>query len=168
MENSRFVDQRRQAVEKFLADHDERLVRQGAIVKTWRRRGGRKLGPYFMLVVRKATGRQRAVYLGTAGPLVDEVRSRLAACRRGRRPEPGLARARRSLRRAAATANQIFDRELAVLGLYRKGWEIRGWRGRSRTLGRRRDEHSESLLPISPTACDESHSLRMTPVQEFT
>jgi hypothetical protein len=122
------VDQRRQAVETFIHTHAERLAGQGAIVRTWRRRDGRKLGPYYLLVVRDAAGRQRSVYLGAAGPLVDEIRERLNSWQRGRRECWNVAAARKSLRRAVANGNQVLDGELAALGLYRKGFEIRGWR----------------------------------------
>ena len=122
------VDQRRQAVETFIHTHAERLAGQGAIVRTWRRRDGRKLGPYYVLVVRDAAGRQRSVYLGPPGPLVDEVRERLESWQRGRRDRRNIDAARKSLRRAVANGNQVLDGELAALGLYRKGFEIRGWR----------------------------------------
>jgi hypothetical protein len=122
------VDQRRQAIETFIHAHAERLAGQGAIVRTWRRRDGRKLGPYYVLVVRDAAGRQRSVYLGAAGPLVDEIRKRLNSWQRGRREQRSIQAAGLALRRAVVQVNRGLDHELAALGLYRKGFEIRGWR----------------------------------------
>ena len=83
MEKPSFVDQRRAAVGTFLAAHAASLARQGAIVPTWRRRG-----PYFLLTCRDEAGRQRSVYLGPRGPIVDETRNalrRLQSPRRQRR-----------------------------------------------------------------------------------
>jgi hypothetical protein len=127
LENDVFVDQRRVAVEQFVAAHRQQLLHQGAIVPKWRQRGARKVGPYFLLVVRGADGRQHSVYLGQPGPLVDEVRQMLADLQAPNTERRQLALVRKQLRTALKQSKQQLDRELAKAGLYRKGHEIRGW-----------------------------------------
>jgi len=127
MENGEVVDQRRAAAEAFLARHGELLKRQGAVVATYRRRNDRRVGPYYRLVCR-CEGRQISVYLGPTGPLVEDVRRRLADLQTRHIAEQRLRRTRRALRRQAAEVRRDFDAELRSLGLYRKGNEVRGWR----------------------------------------
>jgi hypothetical protein len=128
MENRRFVDQRRAAVEQFMADHRDELIRQGVLVATFRRRGDRILGPYHQLTCRR-DGRQVAVYLGSDEALIGDVRERLARLQQSRSEEAKLHMVRRAVRSQARAARQQLDAELVKLGLYRKGHEIRGWRG---------------------------------------
>ena len=105
------------------------FARQGSVVATWRSYGGRKLGPYYRLVYREE-GRQRTVYLGRAGELVDRVRAALAKLQRPIRERRRLARiggqVRVALRREKARLGMILRR----WGLYLKGFELRGGRGR--------------------------------------
>jgi hypothetical protein len=58
------VDQRRQRIAAFIADHQLSLARPGSIVASWRRRGGKQLGPYHKFTCRDQQGRQRSIYLG--------------------------------------------------------------------------------------------------------
>ena len=125
MEKRSFVDQRRAAVGTFLAAHAASLARQGAIVQTWR--GRRRLGPYFLLTCRDAAGRQRSVYLGPRGPIVDEARHALRRLQSPRRQRREIEGARRALRQELALSRSVLDAELAKIGLMRKGSEIRGW-----------------------------------------
>lgn len=117
--------QRRQAVERFLAAHHNELVRQGGVIRTWRRRGERVLGPYYMLTCRCPDGKQRSVYLGTAGPLVEEVHSRLSALQQARNDARVIAKARAQLSAAIDAAWAELDAELVECNLRRKGGEIR-------------------------------------------
>lgn len=121
------VDQRLGKVEQFLAEHGEVLACHGAVVASYRRRGGRRLGPYFKLTCRIG-GRQTSVYLGTDGALVHGVRQRLEELRRKRSERLQLARLRRELRRRAREARRHLDEQLRSVGLRRQGHEIRGWR----------------------------------------
>jgi hypothetical protein len=101
--------------------------------------------------------------LGPPGPLVDEVRERLESWQRGRRDRRNIDAARKSLRRAVAKGNQVFDRELAAFGLYRKGCEIRGWRcqrGRRTTRG---DVGGDGALPRRSLALWKATSVELTP-----
>lgn len=127
MENRNSVDQRRSAVGQFLARHHVALVRQGAVVATYRRRAGRTLGPYYRLTCRSG-GRQVAVYLGGDQGLIGDVRERLASLQQARLQRTELLRVRRGLRSHAREARRRLDTELDQLGLYRQGHEIRGWR----------------------------------------
>jgi hypothetical protein len=132
MEKRTIVDQRRLAIESFFAAHGERLGRQGAIVSTWRRRGDRRLGPYYLLVTRDAAGRQHTVYLGRSVALVAEVRMTLSSLQASNRRRQKTHAARKALRRSLAAAKRQYDLELAKVGLRRQGNEVRGWAARGR------------------------------------
>ena len=127
MEKQEPVDQRRRAVRQFIVRYEQYLRVRGTIVPTWRRRGARRVGPYFLLVVRDGTGRQHAVYLGGAGSLLDDVRHELLGLQAIDRDRRLLARVRRQMRVELARAKRQLDSELTQFGLYRKGHEIRGW-----------------------------------------
>jgi hypothetical protein len=127
MEKRNSVDQRRLAVGTFLAAHAANIARQGTIVQSWRRRGRRRLGPYYRLACRDAAGRQRSVYLGPSGPMVDEARDALRRLQSPRRQRREIEGARRALWRELAMSRSELDAELAKVGLKRKGSEIRGW-----------------------------------------
>jgi hypothetical protein len=128
LENPDFVDQHRAAVLARLVQLHHHLCRQGPVVRTRRRRGqGAVAGPYFAVAYRDDDGRQRSVYLGPESDLVTEVRELLAEYRRPLREQRDLARARAALRRALRAERAQLDRQLAQVGLTRKGGEIRGW-----------------------------------------
>ncbi len=127
MEICNSVDQRLAKVERFLAECREALARQGAVVAGYRRRGGRRLGPYFKLTCRIG-GRQASVYLGADGELVRGVRQHLAELRHERYERLRLDRFRRTLRRHALEARRHLDDQLRLVGLRRQGHEIRGRR----------------------------------------
>jgi hypothetical protein len=127
LENQRSVDQRRKRVETFLAERSAPLARQGAVVATWRRRGGRRVGPYFLLVCRSAAGRQASVYLGPTSALVEDVSKKLAQLQAPLQERRALDLVRRQLRQELKIAQKALAAELAQVGLFRKGSEIRGW-----------------------------------------
>lgn len=127
MEIGTSVDQRRKKVERFFAEHHDELCRQGTVVTTYRRRSGRRLGPYFRLTCRVGA-RQVSVYLGADENLARSVREMLAQAQLARITDKRIAKVRRLLRRQARLARKIVDVELEPLGLHRQGNEIRGWR----------------------------------------
>jgi hypothetical protein len=135
VEKQNSVDQRRLAVRTFLTAHAASLASQGAVVPTWRRRGRRRLGPYYLLVCRDEAGRQRSVYLGPSGPIVDEAREALGRLQAPRRQRREIEAVRQALRRELAKSRSELDAELAKIGLKRKGSEIRGW-SRGAVVGR--------------------------------
>lgn len=104
----------------------ELFMRQGAVVAAWRTYRQRKLGPYFHLVFRDE-GRQKSIYLGRPGPLVDEVRQLLAAVQGPLRRRRQFDRTRRQAMAAFRLSNLNLGRLLAPLGLRMKGLQIRGW-----------------------------------------
>ena len=118
--------QRANRVDQFFAQHQANLARQGAVVSSWRVRGGRRAGPFFRLECRLPSGTKIAVYLGSAGPLVTAVRTRLAELRHPVRQSRQLAKVHRHLRRDARAARVNSAPELAKSGMYWKGSEIRG------------------------------------------
>jgi hypothetical protein len=69
------------------------------------------------------------VYLGPAGPIVDEARQALGRLQAPRRQRRTIDAARQALRRELAKARIELDAELARFGLQRKGSEIRRWTG---------------------------------------
>jgi hypothetical protein len=127
MENRRFVDQRREALDRFFEEHRARLARGGSLVEKRRRRGGRRIGPYFFVTVRDADGRQCAVYVGCDPELVAYARRRLDALQANHRRRRVIEAARTELRRGLAAARRELDRHLAGLGLRLQGCEVRGW-----------------------------------------
>ena len=123
--------QRAKRVDVYFAEHHAALARQGAVVISWRVRGGRRAGPFFRLECRLPSGPRVSVYLGREGePLVTAVRSRLAELQHPLRQRRQFAKIRRDLRRGARAARVSGDRELAKNGMYWQGSEIRGLSGR--------------------------------------
>ncbi|MFH1924715.1 MAG: hypothetical protein ABIP48_33100 [Planctomycetota bacterium] len=99
----------------------------GTVVATWRTYRGRRLGPYFRLAYRKGR-RQCSIYLGRSEELAGRVRDLLAKLQdlnRWRRTSRRMQReARKSLRRWL----EYLGKQLAELGIQRKGFEFRGVR----------------------------------------
>ena len=104
------------------------FARQGTVVATWKAYAGRKLGPYYRLVYRRE-GRQRTVYIGRAGALVDRVRAALARLKRPLRRHRQLVRLQNHVRRALRLEKIRLNTILAKWGLHLKGFELRGPRG---------------------------------------
>lgn len=107
------------------------FARQGAIVATWRFYDGRRLGPYHLLVWR-AAGRQRSLYLGRSPELAQEVRRLLDQVQEPRRRMRACARMRQAVRAALRCHKARWAQDLAKVGLTLKGFEVRGWRRRHR------------------------------------
>lgn len=128
METVKSVDQRRRAVEEFIALHHDDLVCQGSVVPTWRHREGRTLGPYHLLRCRNRQGRQCSVYLGPAGAFVEEVRSMLLSLQQPLAHSRELRKARREIRSVLFESWKVVSTELARVGLSRKGADVSGWR----------------------------------------
>jgi len=128
------VDHGRGAVLQFVADHADLLRRQGSVQASWRPGAGGRRGPYFRLVFRRA-GRQEALYLGADRALADEVRALLLTLRAGRRRAREFERQLALARAALRQQRHALDQELLGRGLYRKGSEVRGWRGPPRADG---------------------------------
>ncbi len=101
--------------------------RQGAIVATWREHQGRKLGPYYRLAWREE-GRQRSRYLGCSTWVVEKVRELLARVQQELRQGRQLRRLERTARAAMRWSKGLLRKELGRLGLWLKGFEVRGGR----------------------------------------
>jgi hypothetical protein len=101
--------------------------RQGNVAESWRRCGERTFGPYYRLSYRE-DGRQKSLYLGRAGKLVEQVRQTLFdvknAFRKGRAWQECRRQVLEKVREHKERANVL----LRSLGLRMKGNEVRGWR----------------------------------------
>lgn len=121
------LQKKTRAVLALIASEPRLFARQGAVVATHRRAGGRTYGPYYHLKYRQA-GRHRSIYLGPAGLLVEQVRQALAALQE---PVRQGKIADRMCREAAASfraARRGLNGALGSLGLRLQGAEVRGWR----------------------------------------
>jgi len=127
MENRESVDQNTNRALGLIAARPELFGRQGAVVATWRKYRGRRLGPYFRLAYREA-GRQCSVYLGRAGRVVETVRARLAELQRPLKRYREYRQARAQIKASLGPVKRELDRRLRRLGLRLQGFEVRGWR----------------------------------------
>jgi hypothetical protein len=96
-------------------------------VATWRTYRGRRLGPYFRLAYRKGR-RQLSIYLGRSAELAQRVRELLADLQKDHRWRRITRRMRAEIRKSFRRSLEYLDRQLAVLGIRRKGFEFRGMR----------------------------------------
>ena len=124
---SRDQQQRVDQVCEFVQSHLGVFSRQGAIVATWREYQGRKLGPYYRLAWREE-GRQRSRYLGCSTWVVEKVRELLARVQQELRQGRQLRRLERTARAAMRWSKGLLRKELGRLGLWLKGFEVRGGR----------------------------------------
>ena len=130
---ARSVDQQTHASIRLIAARRDLFARQGTVVATWRQRPRAdplptsKCGPYYRLAYRE-DGRQRSIYLGREGPLVDKVRQMLADLQRPLRQQRAINRVRRQVCAALTAQKRRVDAQLRPLGLRLKGFEVRGWR----------------------------------------
>ncbi len=88
---------------------------------------GRKLGPYYRLAWREE-GRQRSRYLGCSTWVVEKVRELLARVQQALRQGRQLRRLERTARAAMRWSKGLLRKELGRLGLWLKGFEVRGGR----------------------------------------
>ena len=132
LEKREFVDQKIREVLALIESRPEIFAAQGTVVATWRTYGGRRLGPYFRLSFREGR-RQRSLYLGTSAALAARVRAILARkhepIKRRRTHEKIRSRAVVELRKHKVA----WEARLHNVGLYAKGFEVRGWRRRQNT-----------------------------------
>ena len=75
MAKTKLVDQLDHAAIRLISARPDVFARQGSVTPTWRRRDGKRFGPYYRLAYRE-DGRQRSVYLGR-GAVVERVRQML-------------------------------------------------------------------------------------------
>jgi hypothetical protein len=111
----------------LIAARPDIFVRQGYVAATYRRRNGKTFGPYYLLAYRD-DGRQRSVYLGRAGALVERVREALAALQGPRVQCRLLTNMQRQIRAALRVEKLHLAALLRPFGLRLQGFEVRGWR----------------------------------------
>ena len=112
---------------QLLAARPDLFRRGGHVAASWRQRDGRKFGPYFRLAYRDGD-RQHSIYLGGAGPLVEQVRQQLAAIQRPYTERRALCQVEREVRTSLRLEKRHFSQLLRPLGLRLKGFELRGIR----------------------------------------
>lgn len=109
-------------------DLDERdlaaIARQGFVAVEFRRRSGRRCGPYYKLRWRVA-GRQRVRYLGRNPVLVEHVQAALAAWQAPRRAQRASVALLRAARRALRAAKAAAAPRLVQEGQYFHGYSVR-------------------------------------------
>ena len=127
LENRQSADQHPHPALALLAARPELFARQGSVVASWRRRGTKTYGPYYRLIYREE-GRQRSLYLGGAGGLVEEVRGRLLALQAPLRSRRAMGRVRRHAAAAVRASKAQLNLQLRPWGLRLQGFEVRGWR----------------------------------------
>ena len=127
MENQPLADQHLHAALTRIAGRPDLFARQGSVAASWRRRGARVYGPYYSLIYREE-GRQRSLYLGRAGALVEEVRRQLATLQAPRRARRLAERCRRQAATALRASKAQVNLGLRSWGLRLQGFEVRGWR----------------------------------------
>ena len=139
---------------QLLSNHHERFTHQGSITATWRTYRDRQLGPYYRLVWRD-DGRQRTLYLGRQGPLVDEVRRLLGIIQAPVRFQRAVRHRRARFRREVLRPLKRYLDETFLIyggGLYLKGYELRG-----------RHARAGKLPPLRLPACGFSDSSSRLP-----
>ena len=129
----RVVDQKRDDLLRFLAEHSDLFALQGSVQESYRVYQGRQLGPFFRLSFRQA-GKQRSRYIGRDPALAAQIERRLEELQA---PLVGARQIERSLadqRHQLKLAKVEFRRRLEAHGLRLQGNEIRGWRTRRNEL----------------------------------
>jgi hypothetical protein len=127
LENRKSADQHVHPALALLAARPDLFARQGSVVASWRRRGTRTYGPYYRLIYREAS-RQRSIYLGRAGGLVEEVRGRLRALQAPLHSRRASKRAGRHAAALMRASKARLNLQLRPWGLRLQGFEVRGWR----------------------------------------
>jgi hypothetical protein len=127
VENRKSADQHVHPALALLVARPDLFARQGSVVASWCRRGTRTYGPYYRLIFREE-GRQRSLYLGRAGGLVEEVRGRLHGLQTPLRGRRAIARAGRQAAALMRVSKARLNLQLRPWGLRLQGFEVRGWR----------------------------------------
>jgi hypothetical protein len=112
---------------QLLAASPQFFARCGHVAESWRQRNGRRFGPYYRLAYRDGN-RQKSVYLGRAGELVEQVRQRLAVIQGPRRQCFALRQLQRHIRAILRVDKRNIEKLLRRYGLRLKGMELRGLR----------------------------------------
>jgi tRNA/tmRNA/rRNA uracil-C5-methylase (TrmA/RlmC/RlmD family) len=118
---------KRQDILQTLAARPDLFGRQGVVVATWRSYRGRRLGPYYRVEFRHGDKHQ-SIYLGACAGFAEEVRQWLRDLKRPIRQERAYRRERAKLRAVLRRQKHRLDVELEKIGLYLKGYEVRGFR----------------------------------------
>lgn len=128
LENRNSVDQKLHDIRKRLKSRLDIFTRQGAVVESWRKYDGRRLGPYYRLSYRDG-GRQHSIYLGQSRQLADLILKLLeeiqSPVKQQRELDHICSHARAELRKQ----KKRWNKDLSQAGLCAKGFEIRGWSG---------------------------------------
>jgi hypothetical protein len=127
LENRQVDDQFDHPALKLIAARPDLFCRRGNVAATYRRRNGKTFGPYYRLSYRE-DGRQRSIYLGRSGPLVEQVRRALAAHQRPITQHRLCERLMRQMRASLQVEKLRVRTLLRPFGLRLKGSEVRGWR----------------------------------------
>jgi hypothetical protein len=126
LEKCGFVDQKPEpkfaTVREFILRHRDIFLRQGSVVSSWRTYRGHRLGPFFSVRFRIA-GRQSAIYLGRSVALAEQVKGLLEELQQARMTARLVRQARVDLHKA----KELWQQDLAAMGLTLKGFEVRGW-----------------------------------------
>ncbi len=121
------VDQLDHVAIRLISARPDLFGRQGSVVPTWRCRNGKRFGPYYRLAYGE-DGRQRSVYLGRAGAVVERVRQMLHSLQKPLRQWRMFRRIDRQARAALRANSARVTALLRPLGLRLRGFEVRGWR----------------------------------------
>ncbi len=126
MTKTQCVDQLDHAAIRLLSARPDLFGRQGSVAATYRCRNGKRFGPYYRLAYRE-DGRQRSVYLGPAGAVVERVRQLLSALQKPLRQWRFLRRIDRQARAALRANNARVTALLRPLMVF--GWHALTGRG---------------------------------------
>lgn len=107
------------------------FTHHGTVVTGWRNYRGHRLGPYYRLMFR-VDKQQKSVYLGSSEAAARQVAELLRELQQPLRVHRSIGKLRMDVRRSLREHKKLWQRDLARLGLYVKGLEIRGWRKRAR------------------------------------
>ena len=127
MEKTTIFHQQPHRALRLIAEQPALFLRQGSVEASFRRYGGRRLGPYFRLRYEEA-GRCRRVYLGRDERLAAQVRQALAAIRCQADPLRFHRLLRKKIRLSMRLDKTALDARLRAFGLRLKGFELRGSR----------------------------------------
>jgi hypothetical protein len=112
---------------RLLAARPEVFARQGHIAASLRTRNGKTFGPYYRLAYRDGD-RQRSIYLGRDGELVEQVSQKLETLQRPRKQYLALQGFQRKIRQSLRVEKNRLSSLLRPYGLRLKGSELRGLR----------------------------------------
>jgi hypothetical protein len=103
------------------------FARCGTVLAKFRRRAGRRVGPYYYVSYRDG-GRHRSIYLGKCPELAEKVRALLAEIQEPERRRRQARRRRRQLVSELRAQKARWHQDLRARGLYTRGYVVHGWR----------------------------------------